>query len=164
MKTIPDANRDPISGEPGAHPVGTGVGAAGGATAGIAMGAVAGPVGAVIGGVIGGIAGGLAGKGVAESVNPTAEDAYWSKNYHTEPYYDSSLGYQDYAPAYRHGYTARANAGTRTWEDAEDGLRSGWDKAKGNSRLAWDKAKHAARAAWNRVEDAIPGDSDGDGH
>ena len=29
-----DANRDPITGTPGAHPVGTGVGAAGGAAAG----------------------------------------------------------------------------------------------------------------------------------
>ena len=41
-----DANRDPISGAPGAHPVGTGVGAiAGGAAAGAAVGTVAGPVG-----------------------------------------------------------------------------------------------------------------------
>ena len=38
-----DTNRDPISGEPGAHPVGTGIGAAG-----------AGTIGTVVGGVIGG--------------------------------------------------------------------------------------------------------------
>src|SRR5438105_822724 len=42
--TSTDANRDPITGEPGAHPVGTGVGtAAGGAAAGAAGGAAAGP-------------------------------------------------------------------------------------------------------------------------
>src|SRR5690606_41793317 len=33
-----DLNADPITGEPGAHPVGTGVGAAGGAVAGAAVG------------------------------------------------------------------------------------------------------------------------------
>ena len=37
-----DANRDPITNEPGAHPVGTGLGAAlGGAAAGVATGAFA---------------------------------------------------------------------------------------------------------------------------
>ena len=45
-----DANRDPITGAPGAHPVGTGVGAAaGGAAAGAAIGTVAGPIGTAIG-------------------------------------------------------------------------------------------------------------------
>src|SRR3954447_11610765 len=59
-----DSNRDPITGEPGAHPVGAGVGAAvGGAATGAAAGAVAGPVGAVVGAVAGGVVGGLAGKG-----------------------------------------------------------------------------------------------------
>ena len=72
-----DANRDPITGEPGAHPVGTGLGtAAGGAAAGAAAGLAAGPVGAAVGAVVGGVAGGLAGKGIAESINPTVEEAY----------------------------------------------------------------------------------------
>ena len=43
------ANLDPITGAPGAHPVGTGIGAAaGGVAAGAAVGSVAGPVGTVI--------------------------------------------------------------------------------------------------------------------
>src|SRR4051794_27931240 len=72
-----DLNADPISGEPGAHPVGAGVGAAAaGAAAGAAGGAMAGPAGVVVGAVIGGVAGGLAGKEVAESIDPTTEDAY----------------------------------------------------------------------------------------
>ena len=71
-----DANRDPISGEPGSHPVGTGVGAAGGATTGAIIGAVVGgPVGGAIGAAIGGIAGGLTGHEVAEGVNPTDPNA-----------------------------------------------------------------------------------------
>ena len=36
-KKATDANRDPITGTPGAHPVGTGVGAAGGGSAGAAI-------------------------------------------------------------------------------------------------------------------------------
>ena len=72
-----EANHDPVTGEPGAHPVGTGVGAATGGTVGAVIGgAVGGPVGAMVGAAVGGLAGGLAGKGVAESVNPTEEDAY----------------------------------------------------------------------------------------
>jgi hypothetical protein len=165
MNTKPDYNRDPLTGEPGAHPVGTGVGTAGGALAGAAVGAVAGPVGAAVGAVVGGLGGGLAGKGVAESVNPTLEDAHWSANHDREAYYDAAYTYDgDYAPAYRHGYSAYETHKGKSWGEVEDRLASGWEKAKGNSRLGWDKAKHAARAAWNRVEDAIPGDSDGDGH
>ena len=61
-----DLNRDPITGTPGAHPVGTGVGAAAGGAAGAAAGAVGGPLGMAAGAVIGAVVGGLAGKGVAD--------------------------------------------------------------------------------------------------
>jgi len=71
-----DANRDPLTGAPGAHPVGTGLGSAGGAGAGAAIGALAGPIGAGVGAVIGGIAGGLAGKGAGEAANPTDPESY----------------------------------------------------------------------------------------
>ncbi|MBV8555864.1 MAG: hypothetical protein JO116_09885 [Planctomycetaceae bacterium] len=93
-----DANRDPITGEPGMRALGTGLRAAGGVTAGAAGGAAAGPVGAVGGG-----AGGLAGKGVAESIDPTAEDQYWSENEAWRPYYDPSTRYDEYRPTYRYG-------------------------------------------------------------
>lgn len=66
------SNRDPLTGEPGAHPVGTAVGATAGAVAaGAAVGSVAGPVGTAVGAAVGAVAGGLAGKGVAETVDPT---------------------------------------------------------------------------------------------
>ena len=87
-----DANRDPITGTPGAHPVGTGVGAAGGAAAGAAIGAIGGPIGAAVGLVAGAVAGGLAGKGVAETIDPTVEDAYWRKNYSQTIVCDQGLG------------------------------------------------------------------------
>ena len=100
-----DLNRDPITDEPGAHPVGTGVGAAGGAVAGAAAGSVGGPVGAAVGGVVGAVVGGLAGKAAAEAVNPTAEEAHWRENYNREPYYEQGRSFDDYAPAYRLGLT-----------------------------------------------------------
>ena len=101
------ANRDPLTNEPGAHPVGTGLGAAmGGAATGVAVGAMAGPVGAAVGGVVGAVAGGLAGKAAAESLNPTQEDAYWRDAYVREPYYVSGRTYEQYQPAYELGWTS----------------------------------------------------------
>ena len=51
-------NRDPITGAPGAHPIGTGVGALAGAVAtGAAVGTVAGPIGTLARAAAGAIAG-----------------------------------------------------------------------------------------------------------
>ncbi len=158
-----DMNRDPITGTPGAHPVGTGVGAAAGGTAGAAIGMVAGPVGALAGAVVGAVVGGLAGKGVAEGVNPTAEDAYWRDNFVREPYYAMGRSYEDYSPAYRVGYEGRGLYDGRSFEDAEPELRRSYEAARGSSRLEWEEARVASRAAWHRVERALPGDADGDG-
>src|SRR5215210_7591519 len=106
-----DANRDPITGAPGSHPVGTGVGAAAGGAAGAAIGSVVPGVGTAVGGavgaVVGAVAGGLAGKGVAEAIDPTTEDAYWRENYRNRPYVQPGTTYDEYAPAYRYGWEAR---------------------------------------------------------
>lgn len=71
-----DANRDPITKEPGSHPIGTGLGAAAGGAAGAAAGGVAGPIGAGAGAVVGAVAGGLGGHAVAEHFDPTGSDLY----------------------------------------------------------------------------------------
>lgn len=157
------ANRDPITGAPGAHPVGTGVGAAGGAAAGAAVGAIAGPVGAAVGLVAGAVAGGLAGKGVAEKIDPTVEEAYWKNNYSKRPYVDRDTAYDTYRVAYQTGYQGRNQYPGKTYDEVEADLRRDYEKSKGQANLTWDKAKHATRDAWNRVEKALPGDSDGDG-
>src|SRR5713101_2534628 len=97
IRTGKDENRDPITGAPGAHPIGVGVGAAGAGAAGAAIGtALAGPVGTAVGAVIGAVAGGLTGKGVAEAIDPTAEDAYWRENHRTQPF-AKDRAYDDYA-------------------------------------------------------------------
>lgn len=162
----PDANPDPITGEPGAHPVGTGVGAAGAGAVGAAIGgAVGGPVGAVVGVVVGAVGGGLVGKGVAEKIDPTVENDYWREHYPTRPYAESDYAYTDYEPAYRTGYEGFGNYYTpgMTYEQAEPNLRRDYEAKHGNGRLAWEKAKHATRDAWDRVERAMPGDADHDG-
>ena len=87
FSTDEDLNLEPITGAPGAHPVGTGVGAAAGGATGAAVGSVAGPIGTAVGAVIGAVVGGLAGNSVAETVDPTAEEAYWRASYTREPYY-----------------------------------------------------------------------------
>jgi hypothetical protein len=161
-----DANRDPLTGETGAHPVGTGIGAGGAGVAGTVIGAaLGGPVGGVIGAAIGSVAGGLVGKSVAEKVNPTVEDDYWRDNYANRPYAELGYGYEDYSHAYRTGYEGYSTYADRgmTYGDAEPELKAEYERRHGTGRLEWEKAKHATKDAWDRVERAIPGDSDRDG-
>jgi hypothetical protein len=158
------ANRDPLTGAPGAHPVGVGVGAASAGAAGAAIGAaVGGPVGAVVGAAVGGIAGGYAGKGVAENIDPTVEDAYWRETYPTRPYAVAGTSYDEYAPAYRYGWESRSRYAGKSYDEVENDLERGWDQARERSSLAWHQAKDATRDAWHRVEHALPGDADRDG-
>lgn len=160
----PDANRDPITGAPGSHPVGTGLGAAvGGMAAGAAAGTVAGPVGTAIGAVAGAIAGGLAGKAAGEAIDPTREDAYWRDNYERQSYFQKGMTYDDYSPAYRLGYEGRSRYSGRKFDDVDRDLAKDYESARGKSRLSWDQAKHATRSAWDRIERAMPGDFDKDG-
>ncbi|MBW4576645.1 MAG: YsnF/AvaK domain-containing protein [Aphanothece sp. CMT-3BRIN-NPC111] len=149
-----DANRDPITGEPGAHPVGTGIGAAGAGAIGAAIGGVVGgPIGAVVGSVIGSVAGGLAGKGAAEAINPTEEEDYWRQNHATRPYVEPDRTYDDYHPAYRTGYegfTRHAETG-KSFEEVEPELQSEYERNYAGSALPWEKAKQASKDAWVKL-------------
>jgi hypothetical protein len=148
-----DANPDPITGEPGAHPVGAGLGAAvGGAATGLAAGAVAGPIGAGVGAVAGGIIGGLAGKGIAEQIDPTAEEEYWRNEYANREYYDRDVDYEEVGPAYRYGWESRARHHDRSWDQAERDLEREWETNRGQSSLDWQRARPATRDAWERID------------
>lgn len=171
----PSLNRDPITGTPGSHPIGTGIGTVGGMSAGLALGTVvAGPLGSAVGGLLGSVAGAFAGNNLGEAVNPTrdplaaasvvpgasqlpidpvAEDLYWQRAFITEPYYDPSLSYDDYGPAYRIGIAHRLGEGPRlSWEESEAGMESLWQHRKGISQLSWDQARAPIEAAWQRVD------------
>jgi hypothetical protein len=148
-----DLNRDPITGTPGAHPLGTGAGAASGGVAGAAVGTiVAGPVGAVIGAAVGAVAGGLAGKSAAEAVNPTAEEIFWRETYLREPYYVQGRNYEYYAPAFRAGWEGRVHHDGRTFEEAEPDLKADYLLTKTELDPGWLDVRPAVLAAWNRVD------------
>ena len=150
-----DTNPDPITGEPGSHPVGTGLGAAvTGAAAGAAGGALGGPIGAVAGAAIGAVAGGYAGKAIEEQIDPTAEDAYWRENYRSRPYVESGSAYDAYRPAYEYGWESRNKYRGRRFDEIEPDLQRDWTTRRGQSNLGWEKAKQAARDAWDRVDRA----------
>jgi uncharacterized protein YcfJ len=79
-------NADPITNEPGSHPIETGIGAAAiGAMSGMAVGAVAGPTGAAVGAAVGAVAGGYAGNAVGEIIDPTTEDNWLRENFNSRP-------------------------------------------------------------------------------
>ena len=147
------ANLDPISGAPGAHPVGTGVGAAlGGAAAGAAIGTIVGPLGTVIGASVGAIVGGLAGKGVAELIDPTVEQAYWRTEFATRPYGGATSTFDDYAPAYALGVRSNGIESRDSFDDQDSRLAAEWESVRGASPLDWERARPAVRDAWERVD------------
>ena len=158
---LKDANRDPITGEPGSHPVGTALGTAAGAAAGIAgaaaagaaAGTVAGPLGTVAGAIVGGLVGAAAGKGLAEAVDPTAEDAYWSDTYNTRPYVSANESYDTYRPAYHYGVDAYGKYQGKRFDEIEPQLQSEWENSKSNAVLPWKRAKDAARDSYSRIYD-----------
>jgi hypothetical protein len=167
--------KDIDSSDATSRPVATGVGAvvggaaggiAGGAAAGAAVGGMSGPVGAAVGAVVGAVAGAMAGKGIANAVDPVAEDAYWRDNYATRPYASGS-NYEDYGPAYGYGVDAYTRYPGRAFDEVEAELGREWKNRRGRSSLEWDSARYAARDAWQRLSDAVeratPGDSDRDG-
>jgi hypothetical protein len=142
-------NADPITGEPGAHPVGVGLGATGGGITGAAIGAAGGPVGAAVGAVAGAIIGGMAGKDIAESYDPTAEDAYWREHFRNRPYVGPEDTYERFQPAYQYGWESRMEHEGRTFEEVEPELQQRWMTAA--PEVGWNTARHASRDAWDRM-------------
>ncbi len=148
-----DSNPDPITGQPGAHPVGTGVGAAvAGAAAGAAGGLIGGPVGAAVGAVIGGVAGGLAGKGVAESIDPTVEDGYWRKTTRVVLITTQISLMTTTSPRTNTAGNRKQKTCIGHSTRPKKRMSRQWNSVKARSTLTWDKAKHATRDAWNRIE------------
>ncbi len=153
-----DENPDPITGEPGSHPVGVAAGGSGGATAGATVGAaIGGPVGAAIGGMVGAVAGGITGKAAAEALNPTLEEEYWRETYRTRPYFRQDLDYSEYASAYRYGWesAAREDYQNRTFEEIESDLQRDWEADRSRYPRPWPEMREAIRDAYNRTRGAF---------
>jgi uncharacterized protein YcfJ len=162
MKEKPRKSADPITGEPGAHPVGTGVGAAGGAVTGAALGAaIGGPIGAAVGTVVGGIAAAYGAHGVAEAMNPTEGEKYWREQHEKQPFVKPGYTFEDYVAAYRTGYEGFHNYLGKPYEEIESALALDYERNKAGSALPWDHARHAVHAAWAKLSHDIgPRDPD----
>ncbi len=152
------ANRDPITGEPGSHPVATGIGSAIGLATGVASaaamgaatGAALGPAGMIAGAAAGAIFGGGVGHEVGEDIYPT-QLAWWKDNYVSRPYVAKGTPFEYYEPAYRYGIEAGINNKGHDFGDLEPSLRNNWNIARGQTSLEWNEAKHAARDAFERL-------------
>lgn len=153
---------DPLTGEPGSHPLGAGLGATGGAMAGAVAGAVAGPAGAAIGAIVGGVAGGLMGSEVAESLDesdtiwavaPPAWEAWWREKFNSEAPAVPGMTYDDFLPAYRLGYETHAWQTGTVFEDIEHILENRWAETRGDSRLSWSQARTAILASWKLLDE-----------
>ena len=154
LDPTPDSNPDPITGEPGAHPLGVAGGSTGGALAGAAIGgAVGGPIGAAVGGAVGAVAGGFGGKAAAEAVNPTEENAYWRREHKTRPYVRKDTPYEHYEPAYRYGWehASRPEFANRSFDDAERDLEKNWETYRGPTTTPWRDVRDATRDSYERV-------------
>src|SRR5690606_8311179 len=161
----PDANRDPISGAPGSHPVGVAAGGTAGALAGAAVGSLFGPIGTLVGGGIGAIGGAAGGKALAERVDPTAEVEYWREGANSRDYYQPDRDFdRDSGPAYRMGTEYRNEAGHRDWNEAEPQLRDRWESGRGESSLDWESARPAVQDAYDRTDRTYQAYEDTDRH
>ena len=145
-------NADPISDQPGSHPIETGLGAAvGGAVSGMAIGSVAGPIGTAIGAAAGAIAGGLAGKGVGELIDPTTEDNWLRDNFGSRPYARKGETFDTYHEAYRYGGQAESQYQGRSFDEVEHDLKQDWGKAKEHGGMSWTHARDAIKDAYDRT-------------
>ena len=144
-------NADPITDEPGSHPIETGIGAAiAGAATGVAAGAVAGPVAAAVGAAAGAVAGGYAGKGIGEMIDPTSEDNWLRENFRRRPYVEAGDIYEDFHSAFRYGALAEAKYGDAGIDLMDKQLQSDWEASKENN-MPWKKAKGAVKDAYDRT-------------
>jgi hypothetical protein len=144
-------NADPITNEPGAHPIETGIGAAvAGAAAGMAGGAVGGPVAAALGVAVGALAGGFAGKEAGEWIDPTAADSWLRDNFRSRPYARKGDTYEDFCPAFRYGGMAESRFRDAGLDLTDEQLRAEWE-ANEDHDMPWEKAKDAVKDGYERT-------------
>jgi hypothetical protein len=144
-------NPDPITNEPGAHPIEAGIGAAAaGAAGGLAAGAVGGPIAAAAGVAVGAVAGGYAGKGIGELIDPTTEDNWLHDQFKSRPYVEENDTFEDFRPAFRYGALAESKYGDAGIDLTDPQLQRDWEASK-ESNMPWTKAKAAVQDAYDRT-------------
>lgn len=83
------------------------------------------------------------------------EEKYWFDNFTSRPYVTAGPDSWDrFRPAYRYGYESAQHHVGRSWDEAENDLRSGWERYEHRPKdehSTWDHVKEAVRDAWHRV-------------
>ena len=88
---------------------------------------------------------------MAETLDPSLEDAYWRVNFADRPYVAAGSTYDDYGPAYGYGVASYGRYQGRSFDQLEANLARAWSSARGASNLDWALARNAARDAWTRA-------------
>lgn len=95
-----------------------------------------------------------------DGVARQAVSDFWRDRYTREPYYDNTLYFDDYEPAYQIGHAAhaenRAQAIIRAYDEVEHELESRWNADHGKSRLNWAQARNAVRRGWEEASKLDP--------
>jgi hypothetical protein len=144
-------NADPITDEPGSHPIETGIGAAaGGAVTGMAGGAIGGPVSAVLGAAVGAVAGGYVGKSIGEVIDPTTDDNWLRDNFDSRPYVVEGDRFEDFEPAYRYGAAAESVYGDAGFDSMHGDLEREWETNYA-SEMPWGRARQAVKDGYERT-------------
>jgi hypothetical protein len=147
-----ERNPDPITNEPGSHPIETGIGAAAvGAAGGMAAGAFGGPVAGAVGAIAGALAGGYAGKGIGEMIDPTIEDSWLRDNFESRPYVQEDETFEMYQPVYRYGAEAEAKYGDAGFDAIVNDLEKDWAKSEGIPGMTWPRARDAVKDSYERT-------------
>lgn len=83
----------------------------------------------------------------------SSERGWWQENYRSRPYATADRGFEFYEPGYRYGTESATRFRGRSWDDAENDLRSGWDsyESRGSNRSTWEEIKASVRDAWDRM-------------
>ncbi len=88
------------------------------------------------------------------------QNQYWSANYATRPYYQNSMDYADYEPAYRYGMEMFNRNPGRSFEDLNQAdLRNGWNNQSASANLSWEDAQGAVRDAYTRMYESDRGNN-----
>ena len=143
-------NADPITDEPGAHPIEAGIGAAAaGAAGGLAAGAVGGPLAAAVGVAVGAVAGGFAGKHVGEMIDPTTDDNWLRENFKSRPYVEMGDEYESFRSAYRYGALIESRHGDDGLDLTDEKLQEEWEASE-EAGMPWSRACGAVKDGYDR--------------
>jgi hypothetical protein len=97
--------------------------------------------------------------GPGGTLDVDSEREYWRKTHKKRTYYRRGTPFEDYEPAYRHGWESAIRPELRglSFEESEPDLRDRWERSPLAARRSWTKVRDEVRDAWLRVRIRRPG-------